>query len=171
MMGGPSIIAVWRPFCGKLAIYEKNLAHFKKKCYAMYRILLSYLGGIMNNHRKFFKKTDLLLIGGLCVLALILLLVVTLSSPKGTTAQIYLHDVCVMTCDLSEDSIFQIDQASEVTFQIQDGKIRFLSSDCPDQVCVRTGFISLAGQTAVCLPHRLVVRIISDSPSDLDVII
>ncbi|MBC8545070.1 NusG domain II-containing protein [Bianquea renquensis] len=125
----------------------------------------------MNNHRKFFKKTDLLLIGGLCVLALILLLVVTLSSPKGTTAQIYLHDVCVMTCDLSEDSIFQIDQAPEVTFQIQDGKIRFLSSDCPDQVCVRTGFISLAGQTAVCLPHRLVVRIISDSPSDLDVII
>lgn len=104
----------------------------------MYRILLSYLGGIMNNHRKFFKKTDLLLIGGLCVLALILLLVVTLSSPKGTTAQIYLHDVCVMTCDLSEDSIFQIDQAPEVTFQIQDGKIRFLSSDCPDQVCVRT---------------------------------
>ncbi|MFQ9801378.1 MAG: NusG domain II-containing protein [Clostridia bacterium] len=88
----------------------------------------------MNNHRKFFKKTDLLLIGGLCVLALILLLVVTLSSPKGTTAQIYLHDVCVMTCDLSEDSIFQIDQAPEVTFQIQDGKIRFLSSDCPDQV-------------------------------------
>lgn len=125
----------------------------------------------MNNHRKFFNKTDLLFMGVLCILALILLLVVSLSSPKGTTAQIYLHNVCVMTCDLTEDSIFQIDQVPEVTFQIQDGKIRFLSSDCPDQVCVRTGFISLAGQTAVCLPHRLVIRIISDSPSDLDVII
>ncbi|MFR3484817.1 MAG: Gx transporter family protein, partial [Clostridia bacterium] len=161
MMGGPSIIVVWRPFCGKLAIYEKNLAHFKKKCYAMYRILLSYLGGIMNNHRKFFKKTDLLLIGGLCVLALILLLVVTLSSPKGTTAQIYLHDVCVMTCDLSEDSIFQIDQAPEVTFQIQDEN-RFYPRIVGPGPC--SDRLINAGQTAVCLPHRLVVRIHPDCP-------
>ena len=42
-----------------------------------------------------------------------------------------------------------------------DGKtVRFAQSDCPDQVCVRTGTLTRAGQLAVCLPNRVVVRLI-----------
>ncbi|MFR5073321.1 MAG: NusG domain II-containing protein [Bianqueaceae bacterium] len=132
----------------------------------MYRILLSYLG-YHEQSSQIFKKTDLLLIGGLCVLALILLLV-TLSSLKERRLK-FIYDICVLTCDLSEvRSSSRPGAGVAFRFGVEN---KFLSSDCPDQVCVRTGFISLAGQTAVCLPHRLVVRIISDSPSDLDVII
>lgn len=41
-----------------------------------------------------------------------------------------------------------------------DGKqVRFAQSNCPDQVCVRTGTLTRAGQIAVCLPTRVTVRI------------
>ena len=32
--------------------------------------------------------------------------------------------------------------------------IRFLSSDCPDKVCVNTGFLREDLQVATCLPNR-----------------
>ncbi len=39
------------------------------------------------------------------------------------------------------------------------GRVAVISADCPDKACVRQGWISHAGGGAVCLPHRLVVRI------------
>lgn len=36
--------------------------------------------------------------------------------------------------------------------------IRMLSSDCPDQICVRTGKLREGGLPIVCLPHRLVIQ-------------
>lgn len=32
------------------------------------------------------------------------------------------------------------------------------SSDCPDKTCVKRGWLSVAGQTCVCLPNRTVLR-------------
>ena len=43
--------------------------------------------------------------------------------------------------------------------RVERGRIAVVSADCPDGACVRRGWISYAGGGAVCLPHRLVVRI------------
>jgi hypothetical protein len=47
------------------------------------------------------------------------------------------------------------------------GRIRFLSSDCPDQVCVRTGWLTAAGQSAACVPGRVLVRLTGASVQDV----
>ena len=54
--------------------------------------------------------------------------------------------------------------AGDITNVIEvDGKsVRFASSNCPDQVCVHTGTPIRAGQMAVCLPTRVVVRLIGE---------
>lgn len=44
--------------------------------------------------------------------------------------------------------------------EIDGESVRFAQSNCPDQVCVRTGTLTRAGQMAVCLPTRVVVRLI-----------
>ena len=41
-----------------------------------------------------------------------------------------------------------------VTFQVKDPHIRFLSSDCPDKVCVNTGFLKNDLEVACCLPNQ-----------------
>ena len=43
--------------------------------------------------------------------------------------------------------------------EIKDGKIRDREDNSPDQIAVRTGWISNPGQTSICLPHKLVISI------------
>ena len=51
--------------------------------------------------------------------------------------------------------------AGSFTVTAESGKVRISSSDCPDQICVRTGSLSSAGQTAVCLPFKVVLKVVS----------
>jgi len=41
-----------------------------------------------------------------------------------------------------------------ITFQVKDHAIRFLESDCPDKVCVNTGFLRSDLAVACCLPNQ-----------------
>ena len=42
---------------------------------------------------------------------------------------------------------------------VEKGRIRITDADCPDKICVKAGWISQAGQTIVCLPHKLIIKI------------
>lgn len=53
---------------------------------------------------------------------------------------------------------------------IEDGATRMERSDCPDQICVHTGCISRAGQSIVCLPNQVSVRIESSPDAEVDAI-
>lgn len=50
------------------------------------------------------------------------------------------------------------------------GRIRFKEADCPDRVCVNTGWISRPGQIAVCLPNGIIVKI-EGSDHEIDTIL
>ena len=47
---------------------------------------------------------------------------------------------------------------------------RMASADCRDQVCVHTGTLTRAGQVAVCLPNRVVLKIVGES-GEIDAIV
>jgi len=38
--------------------------------------------------------------------------------------------------------------------EIEKGRARIKESDCPNQMCVKTGWISQPGQIAVCVPNK-----------------
>jgi len=50
--------------------------------------------------------------------------------------------------------------------RIEPGRIRVLEADCPDRVCVVTGWLSRPGQLAACVPGRLLVRMVDASEGD-----
>ncbi len=50
----------------------------------------------------------------------------------------------------------------------QEGRIRFAAADCPDKVCVRTGWIERAGQIAVCVPGQLIIKLEGPAPAASD---
>ena len=41
--------------------------------------------------------------------------------------------------------------------RIEEGKARFVSSDCPDDLCVHMGEIYRVGEWAACLPNRIFI--------------
>ena len=52
---------------------------------------------------------------------------------------------------------------------IEGGEAWLLEADCPNLLCVKTGKIRYAGQSIVCLPHKLAVRIVGGA-SALDAV-
>lgn len=55
-----------------------------------------------------------------------------------------------------------------VTVLLEPGQVSIIHSDCPDQICVHTGVLTRPGQSAVCLPARVAVRIVGENSSGID---
>lgn len=59
----------------------------------------------------------------------------------------------------------------ESIVEVNKDKVRMLYSPCPDKDCERQGWASRPGQMLVCLPNRVVVKIVGDrGQSDLDAV-
>lgn len=43
--------------------------------------------------------------------------------------------------------------------QVKNGGVRVLKSDCPGQICVRTGVIKSRNKIIACLPNRILVTV------------
>ncbi|OEF98165.1 NusG domain II-containing protein [Desulfuribacillus alkaliarsenatis] len=61
--------------------------------------------------------------------------------------------------EITETQYIEFDEGIKVTIEAEPGRIRFLHSDCPDQICVMTGWLTREGHIAVCLPSKTVVSI------------
>ena len=84
---------------------------------------------------------------------------------KGTVAQIVQDGTVIYTIDLSD-----VDDTEYITVEyegrtntilIQPGRICVSDADCPDGVCVDTGWIPSGEKSIVCLPNHLVIRIVN----------
>jgi len=60
---------------------------------------------------------------------------------------------------VKETEYISFEDGIELTIEVEPGKIRFLESKCPDQICVYTGWLSEQGDTAACLPAKTIVTI------------
>ena len=120
------------------------------------------------------KKKDIILIAVVIIIALggffgnkIL------NSKKGDMVEIYVDNKLYKELPLNEEKKVEIDRGkNKNTVYIHDDGVEMLHANCPDKVCVRTGFIKKPGESIVCLPHRVNVKIISDDKykKDHDVI-
>ena len=54
---------------------------------------------------------------------------------------------------------------------ISGGSASVTDADCPDKLCVGMGAISHVGDSIVCLPHRLSVRIAGDDTAAPDAVV
>ncbi|WP_018213582.1 NusG domain II-containing protein [Desulfitobacterium hafniense] len=81
--------------------------------------------------------------------------------------------IAVITRDGKEVARINLDKVTEpqhfhyeggiaLTIVAENGKIRFLESQCPDQICVKTGSLSKPGDFAACLPAGTIVTIEGD---------
>ncbi len=59
--------------------------------------------------------------------------------------------------DLGEDQEIDIGEGNHIS--IRDGAVQMSRADCSDQICVRQGKVSAQGDTIICLPNRVVVRV------------
>ncbi|NLJ41399.1 MAG: NusG domain II-containing protein [Clostridiales bacterium] len=63
--------------------------------------------------------------------------------------------------DMNEDE-FNVVRISSKGIDISD-------ANCPDRLCVYSPAIKTPGQSIICIPHKLIVRITGETPKDGDV--
>ena len=132
---------------------------------------------ITKEKRKLYNKSDLIIFAALILIAAVFYIYTTYGHGTGNTVcEIKVDGKTVKTIDLSDkskhDYELELAQNNHIHFKVKDNAIAFISSDCPDKICVNTGYISSAGQSAVCLPNRVSIHIIAvDSDDGVDSII
>ena len=107
------------------------------------------------------------------VLAVALLLGLHLLAKPGGEAVVTTPDgETVLSLNRPGTYAFAGKDGLTVQLAVEEGRIRFLSSGCPDKVCVRSGWLSRTGQTAACLPAGVVVRVqaADDAGSAVDMV-
>ncbi|MEW6087578.1 MAG: NusG domain II-containing protein [bacterium] len=46
--------------------------------------------------------------------------------------------------------------------EISGRKVRVLDSSCPNKLCVNSGWINKSGESIICLPNRVVIKIVGE---------
>ena len=104
------------------------------------------------------RRADLLVFAAL-ILAAALLLGLRFAVPRAKEAVISVGGTEVARVALS-GAKGVIWNDSHLTVEAEGGAVRVTSADCPDKLCVAAGDLTRAGDCAVCVPNRTVVRLV-----------
>lgn len=105
------------------------------------------------------KKGDVVLIVSLGLICVLLFALPLFSADKAAVAAVWHNGEKIQEIDLST-----VNESYELTvggcvLLVEEGSIRFSDADCPDKLCVRSGKLSKNGDTAACVPNKVVVVI------------
>lgn len=121
--------------------------------------------------RSRLKWGDFVIIAVVLLLAAALTAVLALGTTDGQLyAEVWQDDVLVERVKLTDGTDRAIDLDGHNIIVLAGKTARVESADCHDQVCVRTGTLTRAGQVAVCLPNRVVLKIVGET-SEIDAIV
>lgn len=118
-------------------------------------------------YRKLLIKE--LLIGDWLIILLSLLGVFYLfqtlwSNEHAAKVQIRIGDKIYATYSLNQQREIHVHgKIGDAIISISQGKARFAKSPCNTQYCVHQGWLSHAGQAAICLPNQIALELLGES--------
>lgn len=113
------------------------------------------------------KKKDWILAAGVCCIALLVWLVYQFIIPGDNSyIRITVYGEVYGEYPLFEDREISIGETN--VCRIQDGTVRMIQADCPDQFCVHQNPVGDHGGTIVCLPNRVVIEAVPEGTQTED---
>lgn len=122
----------------------------------------------MTTESKKKDRRSLFLIGGILIVALAAWGIITLISNQNNESPRQVHVVD----GSGTEYFYPLNENGEHTFttdygtnviQIQDDRVKMLSSTCPNQDCVHVGDIHGSSEMIVCLPNQVYVGIVDEA--------
>lgn len=81
-------------------------------------------------------------------------------SPDGAEVVVEVAAEVFGPYPLSEPRSLRLDGPKGISeVEIREGAARIVAAPCPQLLCVRRGWVRRRGETAVCVPNRLVLRV------------
>lgn len=121
---------------------------------------------MFNNVSKSFRSFPSLLWGDWLIVTLSVIGVAWLfqtlwQNEPAAKLRIRQGDTVYGTYSLNQTKTLDVHgKLGEAKITIQQGKVRFQQSPCSNQYCVHQGWLSKAGQVAICLPNQLSIELL-----------
>ncbi|MCD7736623.1 MAG: NusG domain II-containing protein [Lachnospiraceae bacterium] len=112
------------------------------------------------------KKADVRLILFAGIVCVALLIWRSVFQEAGASVLVEVDGETYGTYSLDRDQTVYINDTNVLV--IEDGEAYMSEADCPDGLCISQGHISASGTMIVCLPNRVVVRVIDAETEDED---
>lgn len=104
---------------------------------------------------------DKVLIGFSVCLVAASVVVARSASGQGGTVLIEVDGRTVYKLSLGESEKVTLDGIrGKFTVESREGRVAMINADCPNHICMRTGWRSRSGEMIVCVPNKVVVRIL-----------
>ncbi|MDR1439249.1 MAG: NusG domain II-containing protein [Clostridiales bacterium] len=109
------------------------------------------------------KRGDLILIAAVAAAAILLALLFGMGGRGADRVVIMVDGAEYRSAPLSQNQRIEIDIGGKLNVvAIEDGAAYMHSANCPDKLCVRQGRIRAGSQSIVCLPNRVVVKLVKE---------
>ncbi len=106
------------------------------------------------------KKNTMILSAAVILLAVAAIVFQMLLKKDGTYALVRMDQEQLYRLDLQKETELIVEGEDGFNkIEVKDGTVAVTEADCPDKVCVRTGYIRQTGEVIACLPHELTVTI------------
>ena len=116
-------------------------------------------------------KTWAILVAMLLLLSGIATFFLANHKADGTVVEILQDGKVIETIDLSQPKkpytlVIEDHHGGSNTILVEPERICIIEADCPDQICVKRGWLSEGSTPIVCLPHRLTIRLAGGTDAD-----
>lgn len=115
------------------------------------------------------KKADFILIAVVAVIVgVILFFLYGVDHGAGAYVQIEVDGKVVETLPIDTDTTHEIvsDENGTNILTIKDGYAKMVEANCPDGLCTNQKKINRNGESIICLPHKVVVSVVSENDSE-----
>jgi hypothetical protein len=109
-----------------------------------------------------------MLIAGALIVGVALFAFVGFAKSDGARVDVLSGGKVVASYPLNEDREVDLNYNGYNLLRIAHGQASVIEADCPDKLCVKQRTISKAGETIICLPHRVVVRVSGGEEPEID---
>ncbi|GLC28980.1 hypothetical protein bsdE14_03900 [Clostridium omnivorum] len=121
------------------------------------------------------KKWDVIIIAALIIISIIpegVMFISNINKHDSVYVEIYSQGKLFKKLPLEKDSekaTYTIkNEFGENVVEINNGQVKVIDADCHDKICVKAHAISKVGESIVCLPHKVVVRVIGEGKQETD---
>lgn len=117
------------------------------------------------------NKNDFKLILILVLFSLVFLTYYKIFSDESSNiAYVYYEDEVILKIDLTKNAEYDVEGYNgNIHIVVSDNKIKVDEENSPKHLCSRQGFISSSNESIVCLPNKVVIKILGKS--DVDIVV
>lgn len=113
------------------------------------------------------NKSDIYLIIFIVLVGLSILLYINFNKEEADTALVFYEDNLILSIDLNINDTYVVEGLlGEVEIEVKDKKVRVVKENSPRNICSKEGYISDSSRPLICLPNKIVIKIVGNDKVD-----